>query len=130
MLTKIVEQEKTFTFTEENIFLKSNYNFCGAATLPHFALIQCKEYGMATAIKIDLYHEKVTATIEREPYHSYNSVIKFIKDQKGDVEVITREEFFDYYNKHTDCSFFEKYALLLREQDRRLLKKMEMEDKK
>ena len=86
----------------ENVFLKAKYNYCNATTNPHFA--QFRDGKDIVVIFIEKYHD-ITVSIRRTEsfYANSLSITTFIKNLKvHDTAVkITKEEFFEYYNKLT-----------------------------
>ena len=95
------ESEHAFKIADtSNVFLKSHYNFCNAATYPHFAqFIDGKD---VVTISIEKYHD-ISVVIHRTQKQFINNleIQKFLEKQKGDAVEITRDEFFEYYNELT-----------------------------
>ena len=106
---KVVESDCVFEIqgNNSNVFLKSKYNFCNATTYPHFA--QFRDGKEIVTVFIEKYHD-VSATIHRSESYSASDIPirKFIEKQKGDVVEITREEFFEYYNRLTKINEHEQ----------------------
>lgn len=102
--TEVTEKELIFEVEDfENVFLKATYNYCNAATYPHFA--QFRDGKEIVTVFIEKYHE-VSVTIRRvSKYFLADGVgIKnFLEKLKihDRAEIITREEFFEYYNRLT-----------------------------
>jgi len=102
--TKIIESDCSFEIKDiNNVFLKSRYNYCNAATYPHFAIFLSEDRKSKIIVFIEKYNE-VTVKIKQRDINLCGCEIdlkNFIQNQKGDVKEITREEFFEYYNNLT-----------------------------
>jgi len=102
--TEVIESDCIFEIKDiNNVFLKSKYNYCNAATYPHFAIFLSEDGKNKIIVFIEKYNE-VSVKIKQREYYLLGCEIdlkNFIQNQKGDVQEITREEFFKYYNKLT-----------------------------
>ena len=104
---EVIETEKIFEVEDyENVFLKARYNHCNASTYPHFA--QFRDGNDIVIINIQNYHS-VSVNIERDKdcFSAGGLRIKtFLEGLKNHdkVEIITREEFFDYYKRLTEIN--------------------------
>ena len=101
--TKTTEEDCVFEIKDiENVFLKAKNNYYNAITSPHFAqFLDGKE---VITVFIEKYNE-VNVRIYRTDKHFVNDVrIKnFLKNLQPHytATAITREEFFEYYNRLT-----------------------------